>query len=446
MSYNDKPAPTSLAERAYFVLALFLLCATPWVLGRQEQQLNAASTVLVSGEGDPAKQAVFLAVYASGAVLLLMRVRLRQILFLGTPLLLLAIWCLASTFWSVNPAGTARRLVALYGTIAVGVYAGVRFDLQEFLRLFTIAAAALLTLSIIVAAVAPSQGLDPEGRLRGVLSHKNFLSSICSITILTVLVRLTSKFDRRKSTKAWLMILALLAVFCLVLSRSNGPVPALIAAVVVLFLVHLARTSDGRFRAVLPLALVSAGVGAFIIVPLIGGAELLGKSSDLSGRTDIWQFAATMIERNPWLGYGYKVFWLGENAPAAPFWKASRNFVPHAHDGYLETTLDVGLIGLSLYLAAAVSLAIKSIRILQRRVDTLFLWIVGYLVFSLIVNIGEVRLWEANDLHTILFIFAVVHTNKEFSSILGRVPAKSKVTARAFEQSASPVPSVEISR
>jgi len=220
----------------------------------------------------------------------------------------------------------------------------------------------------------------------------------------------------------------------------------LIAAVVVLFLVHLARTSDGRFRAVLPLALVSAGVGAFIIVPLIGGAELLGKSSDLSGRTDIWQFAATMIERNPWLGYGYKVFWLGENAPAAPFWKASRNFVPHAHDGYLETTLDVGLIGLSLYLAAAVSLAIKSIRILQRRVDTLFLWIVGYLVFSLIVNIGEVRLWEANDLHTILFIFAVVHTNKEFSSILGRVPAKSKVTARAFEQSTSPVPSVEISR
>lgn len=444
MPANDKPATPTLLERTYFVLALCLLCATPWVIGRQEQQLNTASTVYVSGEGDPAKQAVFLVVYAAGAMLLLTRVRLRQILFLGTPLVLLAIWCLASTFWSVNPEGTARRLVALYGTIAIGVYAGVRFDLREFLRLFTIAGAALLVVSVVVGAAFPGQGLDPEGRLRGVFSHKNFLSSICGITVLAVLVRLGLKVDSNRSMKAWLVLLGLLAVFCLVLSKSNGPVPALIAAVVALFLVHLARTSDGRFRAVLPLALIGAGVGAFVVVPLVGGAEVLGKSSDLSGRTDIWQFAATMIERSPWFGYGYKVFWLGESAPAAEFWKASRNFVPHAHDGYLELTLDVGLIGLALYLSAVVSLAAKTTRILQRQGDTLFFWVVGYLVFYLIVNIGEIRLWEANDPHTILFIYVVVRTNIEYSSMTRRALAKSRVTALAFAQPAPRVPSAAV--
>ncbi len=436
----SKPTETNLLDRAYFVVALFLLCATPWTLGRQELRLNTASTVYVSGEGDAAKQAIFLLLYATGTLLLLTRVRLRQVLFLGAPLLLLAVWCFASTFWSVNPEGTLRRLVALYGTIAVGIYAGVRLDLRAFIRALTIATAIVLVLSLVVAVVAPSQGLDPEGRLRGVFSHKNFLSSISAIAMFTVLIRLVAKFDQERTTTLWLGLLFLLALFCLVLSKSNGPVPALVGAIAAVLVVRLGQISDGRFRAILPFALASVAVGAFVVVPLLGGAEIFGKSSDLSGRTDIWQFAAMMIERHPWSGYGYKVFWLGETAPAAIFWKASRNFVPHAHDGYLELALDVGLIGLGLYSAALISLAVKVTRLLKRTADKCWYWIVGYTVFFLIINIGEVRLWEANDPHTILLIYAVVRANFEYASTFS--PARSAKTTFGQGEFASPVPSI----
>jgi O-antigen ligase len=155
----------------------------------------------------------------------------------------------------------------------------------------------------------------------------------------------------------------------------------------------------------------------------MGGAELLGKSSDLSGRTEIWEFAATMVEHRPWLGYGYKVFWLGADAPAAAFWKASRDFVPHAHNGFLELALDLGLIGLGLSLAAVISLAVKISRLLRHYPDICLFWVVGFISFDLFVNVGEPRLWEPNELHTLLFVYVVVRTNVEFASFSARARA-----------------------
>jgi O-antigen ligase len=191
-------------------------------------------------------------------------------------------------------------------------------------------------------------------------------------------------------------------------------------AVFALAIVRAAQVSDGRFRAILPLLLTLAVLGAAVLVPVMGGAELIGKSSDLSGRTEIWEFAASMVERRPWLGYGYKVFWLGSDAPAAAFWKASSNFVPHAHNGFLELALDLGLIGLSLSLAAVIGLAVKIGRLLRHYPDICLFWVVGFISFDLVVNVGEVRLWEPNELHTLLFVYVVVRTNVDFASFSAR--------------------------
>lgn len=408
--------------RVYFILALAVLCSSPIILGTQSHNrlLNLPEVVYVSPEGDPAKQALFLGIYLIGAVLLLTQVPVRQLFYLGMPLLLLLAWSLASITWSINPEATFRRLVALFGIVAIGTYAGLRFDLRESIRLLTFVAAVVLIASLVVALVIPSDGLDPEGRLRGVFYHKNVLSAFCVITLFTLFIRFVAKLDQDRATRAWLGLLFLVALFCLVLSKSAGPFPALIVAVFALAIVRAAQVSDGRFRAILPLVLTLAVLGAAVLVTLMGGAELLGKSSDLSGRTEVWEFAATMVERRPWLGYGYKVFWLGSDAPAAAFWKASRNFVPHAHNGFLELALDLGLIGLGLSVAAVISLAVKISRLLRHYPDICLFWVVGFISFDLFVNVGEPRLWEPNELHTLLFVYVVVRTNVEFASVSAR--------------------------
>ena len=66
----------------------------------------------------------------------------------------------------------------------------------------------------------------------------------------------------------------------------------------------------------------------------------------MSDRTRIWQVLLS-VPINPVLGCGYQSFWLGPRIQ----WVWSRltgDDVFEAHNGYLQTYLDLGLIGLSL--------------------------------------------------------------------------------------------------
>jgi len=76
---------------------------------------------------------------------------------------------------------------------------------------------------------------------------------------------------------------------------------------------------------------------------------LYGDSS-FTGRTMIWDFVQLEIERRPLLGWGYLSFWLvpGSPASAAPGWVA---MMPNAHNGYYDTILEMGYLGLGLLVA-----------------------------------------------------------------------------------------------
>jgi exopolysaccharide production protein ExoQ len=410
--------------RAYVVLALSTLCALGYLVGAQEQQLNVASLVLTSGKGDQAQQTALLVIYAVGAVLLLLQVPLRRLLFLGLPLLLLLAWCMASITWSVNPDGTLRRVAALLGTVIIGAYAGIRFDLREMIRLLTYVAAILLIGSLMVGLLDPRAGLDPETRLRGVFHHKNSLGSFSAIALFTLFIRLIIRMDQDTPTRMMLGVLFVLCIFCLALSQSAGPVPSLLVMSLVLWVIRASQMSDGRFRAVLPLVVPAAAMSTAVLIAVVPGAAVFGRDSDLSGRTDIWQFAAMMIGQQPWTGYGFGVFWLGANAPAAPFWKATYNFVPNAHNGFLELGLDVGLFGIALLAAALIGLWVKTGRLLRHSRDVCLYWVWGFILFFCFVNLGEVYGWAGNSLFTILFVYLVVRINVEYAGYRARARSR----------------------
>jgi O-antigen ligase len=73
----------------------------------------------------------------------------------------------------------------------------------------------------------------------------------------------------------------------------------------------------------------------------------------LSGRTLIWDFVNFEIAKRPLLGWGYRSFWLvGPDSPNivdGSGWVRFGN-MPSAHNGYLDTILDTGHIGLVLFL------------------------------------------------------------------------------------------------
>jgi exopolysaccharide production protein ExoQ len=76
---------------------------------------------------------------------------------------------------------------------------------------------------------------------------------------------------------------------------------------------------------------------------------MLYHDSTLTGRTIIWDFAESEIEHNSLLGWGYQSFWLVPNSPSleAPGWV---KMMPNAHNGYYDTMLEMGHIGLAFLL------------------------------------------------------------------------------------------------
>jgi O-antigen ligase len=75
-----------------------------------------------------------------------------------------------------------------------------------------------------------------------------------------------------------------------------------------------------------------------------------------TGRTIIWAFASDMIQRRPFLGWGYQSFWLvGSEGPSVREAPSFVTFMADAHNGYLDTVLQTGLIGLMLLSAMVVS-------------------------------------------------------------------------------------------
>ena len=76
--------------------------------------------------------------------------------------------------------------------------------------------------------------------------------------------------------------------------------------------------------------------------------QMLGRDATLTGRTDIWLILVEYIEQRPVLGYGYGAFWAPDSAPANWVRDMLQWDAPSAHNGWLEVTMALGLIGLAL--------------------------------------------------------------------------------------------------
>ena len=94
--------------------------------------------------------------------------------------------------------------------------------------------------------------------------------------------------------------------------------------------------------------------------------ELLGKDPTLTGRTDIWAYVIPDIYEKPWFGWGYAGFWVISNPAAMEIGEALHWFSPQAHNGLLESLVNVGVVGT----AGFVYLLIRNMRLGLRCLNT----------------------------------------------------------------------------
>jgi O-antigen ligase len=266
-----------------------------------------------------------------------------------TPFLVLLLAIVAaSSVWSINPEVTERRAIAVIATTMAGFFLAVRYDWRSLLRLLGAVWLFMAFISLASGLIAPGFAIMDEvhpGAWRGLWWEKNSLgghmaraSFICAVLFL---------LDR-----PWRPVWGIAVMLCAALVFLSASKTALLGMVFgfgVLLAGLWMRRGVAATLSSLWLGVVVIGLAVLLLIIDPGLVfSLLGRDATLTGRTDIWSALVSAVQDRPLLGYGYGAFWGLESMPAYRVRLATEWLVPTAHNGWLETALGVGLLGLGL--------------------------------------------------------------------------------------------------
>lgn len=322
------------------------------------------------------------------------------------PVVALVGLAIASTLWSGAPDITLRRSFAFLGTTAFGLLLAARYDTRTLLRLAAWALGIAAVMSLVFAVALPSYGVDQgvhAGAWQGIYTEKNTLGQMMALsTVVFLLVRPTLK-------RRWIATAGALLSVALVLLSTSGS--ALIVLVLFAVLAALFRTLRLRYTLAVPIAIgfvLAGGIAAVWVVSNFESAMIaMGKDPTLTGRTPMWATLVRSIAERPVQGYGYSAFWLGQEGPSAKALAEIGWETPGAHNGYLDLGLQLGLVGIAIFLAGFV-LALSRAFATVRRTQTLEgFWPGLFLAFMLVYNFTETMLATPNNIFWALYVATV---------------------------------------
>jgi O-antigen ligase len=326
-----------------------------------------------------------------------------------TAVLLLAF---ASPLWAETPAFVFQRSTAVFGTSLLGIALALHLSFKEQLRLMSWLFRLMAILSLACVLFFPSYGIshlaDSQGEWQGIFGYKNLLGSLMALSIL---VEWHLPADMRIS-KFMKWVAMLISAVLLVFSNSVTPLLALVGA---LLLIEIYKFAHQRLRIplyaiVLALLLIIASGVTVLLVDSGSVTDVLGRSSNLTGRTQIWSLVLSFISQRPLVGYGYSGFWYGAAQDSYAVDQALGMRIMYSHNGYLETLLNLGVTG---FLLALVFLGTGLKRVCsyaERDRSSVNLWPLAFFLFFLFYNLGEGSLL-LQDLQWALCVSIVVGTD-----------------------------------
>lgn len=306
-----------------------------------------------------------------------------------------------STAWSFYPNITSRRSILLMGSTAFAIYFSFGFSPKQQLRFLLIALCINVLICFLFGILIPKYGLmhlpPHTGAWRGVYSHKNKFGARMALTTVFLLTSQYSKLFHNK-TKLIVSAVMILSAFLVVASKSTT---ALFAVVILslLFFACNALKLNYKSMVVAISSIIFIIIVAFIYLQTSADTLLaaFGKGTDLSGRNEIWPALWHMINKKPFLGYGYQGFWGSYGGPADLVRQITGWPVPNAHNGFLEVFLSLGWIGALLFFTNFVVTVFRSFQVIRLTKQTDAIFPVIFLGFFIISNMSESNLFRPDS-------------------------------------------------
>jgi exopolysaccharide production protein ExoQ len=302
----------------------------------------------------------------------------------------------------------------LLGGVLLVFYIMSRYTLNEVHELFLILGTGTIVASIVFALVLPQYGRDLMGghssAWKGIFSAKNYLGNM-ALFFLTVAVTYRPRTAFLRTMRASQIFFCLLAI-----AFSRAATSYMLTAIYVAytFTMNVMRgfRKKDYFVAFIMLFVVFAALIAVIVLQPDFLFSLLGKDVTLTGRTEIWDAVMTSIAKRPFLGYGYQAFWLGFKGESYRIILTVTWALGQAQNGFLDVTLEMGVIGLALVLLIFGFAFRDGLGCLLRSRDEQILrsveWYLIIVILTLIYNLDESFLFEPKHLGSMMFVLACV--------------------------------------
>jgi exopolysaccharide production protein ExoQ len=340
-------------------------------------------------EGNPIDAVVFLLLTLAGIfVLYQRRVSLAELIKDNAWLTVFVLYCFIAILWSEFPFVGFKRWIKVLGHPVMALVIFSEPDPQEaFLRVMKRLAYVVLPVSILWLKYYPTLGRAATewGSMMncGISMGKNALGGVCMILGLVFLWNLLhvlrAQRSRARRNELYLMLgLLLMAAYLLQKAHSATSWTALLLSILTMVLLGL-RAVNKKVIGAYAVAAVVLFIIAQLTFDIYGNVvDVSGHGANIEGRGRLWNLLLQM-DTNPIFGTGFESFWLGERLQK--IWEQMDWRPGQAHNGYLEMYLNLGVVGLSIFLGVIIATFRKI------RLDLLrnFEW--GRLRMSLLVSI-----------------------------------------------------------
>ena len=364
-------------------------------------------------EGSPADATVYCAIIIAGVcVLKRRRINLGEILRNNRLLAAFLAFCFVSILWSDFPLVSFKRWIKILGHPIMTLVLFTEPDPEEALiRLMKRCAYVLIPVSILFIKYFSEwgRGFDPwtgQAHDTGITTNKNDLGCDCLILGFFFFWCFLKTWNLEKSAarrNELLLCAGFLGMTLWLLKAaqsSTSLVSLCIATAMVLFLgLRFVNRRLIGFYIVTGILVCGFAEGVFGIFN--HALQILGKDPTLTDRTLLWH-EVLKVPINPVFGAGFESFWLGDRLKK--LWDIYWWHPIQAHNGYLETYLNLGLVGLALMIGLIISTFRKGSRMLLHNFE-FARFRLGFLAAFVLYNWTEAAF---KALHPVWFVFYII--------------------------------------
>jgi O-antigen ligase len=285
-------------------------------------------------------------------------------------------------------------------------YLVLRFEPEEIMTTVEMAGCLVCLMGLVLIVFFPQFALSHDIRNGGVWKGI-FIDRTSAAKCLVFLLSPALVFGYRRLSYSRMAYICSLAVFIVMAHAVTALIVVCCYSFFMAMLYFLRRLEQ---KAALVLGAVCIAICLLLIFAAIPYAadiaRLFGRDLTLTGRTEVWEVVTRSILKRPLLGYGFYGFWQGMTGESAHAILATHWGFGYAHNGMLEILLQLGFVGLILFLLTLLC-AIGDARIcLWHGCSIGTDWYIGLIVLTMLYNFDEATVVLPNELLSILYIVA----------------------------------------